>query len=113
MTLLALGAKCGGLGARGWVTDAVSAPAAPAALANKSLPASPARAIEPSPTWQRRRKWRRVTSLAYSWCRFIASPLLPVRPHGLKTRATGGAHRGTGLQPVRTTPEDHPFVNTA
>src|SRR5688500_14976503 len=26
-------------------------------------------------------------------------------PHGLKTRATGGAHRGTGFQPVRTTPE--------
>jgi len=25
--------------------------------------------------------------------------------HGLKTRATNGAFRGTGLQPVRTTPE--------
>src|SRR5688572_10255789 len=74
MTLLALGAKWGGRGASGWVTEAASAPAPPAALPSAAFPASDASAIDPSPTWQRRRKWRRVTSLAYSWCRFIASP---------------------------------------
>src|SRR5215471_1100948 len=60
MTRLALGLKCGCLGARGLVTaDAV----APLAFSGAR---SDERAIEPSPTPHWRKNQRRVISLAYS-----------------------------------------------
>src|SRR5690242_5541741 len=100
MMLLARGANIGGFSARGLVTAAAAEVGEGAvALASRSLPISDASAVAPTPIWQRRRKWRRVTSWEYLWCRFIsvASSLTPL------------ARAGT-LMP-RFTPR-HPFVST-
>src|SRR5687767_6167184 len=85
MMLFAFGANIGGRTASGLVTAAVEAPGeAAAGLARRCLPVSDARAVAPRPIWQRRRKCRRVTSLEYSWWRFMASR----------------SSRGTGILPV-------------
>ena len=51
-------------------------------------------------------KLHSVVMTSATLCTGAVTPGVPDRAHGLKTRATSGSIRGTGLQPVRATPED-------
>src|SRR5258708_27330722 len=66
MTRFARAGKCPGFGASG-LTACLAAGAA--AAVDRPSPSSEARAMEPSPTPQRPKKWRRVCSSRKSWSR--------------------------------------------
>src|SRR6188474_2708581 len=93
MIRLALGAKCGGLTASGWVMPADCMPGAAGKLARRSLPNSDASATPPIPSLHWRRKWRRVVSWAYFSWRFMVASNLRFEISNLRFRSAFGQDR--------------------